>query len=220
MPQLLFTIFSFVILTLPALTLAYNPLLNEVTVPYEVKTISEINVQTEHLGELKGEPHMYEFAVGEATNLKMALMQLDSDTIVPLSLIVVRQNEDRGGVSEVGRLNGSNTDWQVVEDSVLGLAFNKSEVFVAELKTGIYRVEVSTPENYGKYVLVIGDQSVNKGYLATLSDIYTFQTFFNGSTFSMLGSSYVYYPIGITITILAFYFTWRQRNKIKGISHA
>ncbi len=208
------------VFAIPAISLAYNPIINETTVPYEVTTISEIGSQTEYLGDLVGDPQMYEFAVGETTNLKMALIQADSDTLIPFSLIVVKQNEDKGGVSEVGRLNGSKVEWQKVEDSVLGMNFSKSEVFTAVLKPGIYKAEVSTPENYGKYALVVGDQTEKVGYFATLSDIYTFQTFFGGSIFSMFKSSYVYYPLGILLIISVFYFTWRQRNKIKGISHA
>lgn len=207
-------IFIFSVLVFPIFTFAYNPIINEVTVPYEVKTISEVESQTEYIGELKGEPHMYEFAIGESTGIKMALMQLHSDTVIPLSLIVVKQNEDRGGVSEIGRLNGNKTTWQEVNDSVLGLDFNKSEVFETELRPGIYRVEVSTSENYGKYALVIGDVPTDEGYFARLSNIYTFQAFFGKGFLSMFKSTYIYYPIGIFVIIMAFYFTWRNRNKI------
>jgi hypothetical protein len=106
---------------------AYNPIINEVMVPYDVTTISDLGSQTEHLGELKGDPHMYEFAVGEATDLKIYLLQLESDTPIPLSLIVVKQNEDRGGVTEIGRL--SNSDWQNFDDKVLGLSLSRSQLF-------------------------------------------------------------------------------------------
>ena len=199
---------------------AYNPVLNEVSVPYEVKTIGDLNTQTEHLGELKGDPHMYEFAVGEATELNISLLQIDSGTLVPFSLIVVKQNEDKGGVSEIGRFLGSKVEWQSVEDSVLGLNFSKSQVFTAELKPGIYRAEVSTPENYGKYALVVGKNSVREGYFATLADIYAFQKFFSDSAFYIIKSSYVYYPLGILAVFVAFYYTWRSRNRIKGLKNA
>ncbi len=204
----------------PSFALAYNPMPNEITVPYEITTISDLSTQTEHLGELKGDPHMYEFAVGETTELNMALMQIDSGTIIPFSLIVIKQNEDRGGVSEIGRLTGGSVEWQKVEDAVLGLNFEKTQMFTAELRPAIYRVEVSTPENYGKYALVIGKNQIDDNYLAKLTDIYTFQKFFDGSIFSMIKSTYVYYPLGILVVLVVFYFTWRSRNKIKGLNNA
>ena len=215
----LLLIFILAILAVPALTMAYNPQLNEAIVPYEAKYIDEVNVQTEYLGELKGDPHIYEFSVREATNIKMALMQLESESIIPLSLIIVKENEDQSGVSEIGRLSGGETNWQIVKDSVLGLTFNKSKTFEAELKPGIYRVEVSAADNYGKYVLVIGDQFTKEGYFTTLSDIQVFQTFFGGSRFSVLKSSYVAYPLGLAIIVPIFYLTWRQRDRIQRAKH-
>lgn len=215
----LFTLF-FIFLISPIITLAYNPIINDVSVPYEVKTIADINIKTEYLGDLKGDPHMYEFAVGEKTKLKMVLMQENSDTIIPFSLILVKQNEDRGGVSEMGRLNGKNDDWQVVEDKILGLDFYQSTIFETELSTGIYRVEVSTPENFGKYALVMGEKVEKQGYFSKLIDIYAFQTFFGGSIFSTFKSTYVYYPFGTILILIAFYFTWKKRNRIKGVENA
>lgn len=213
-------IYIFFILAIPAVTLAYNPQINEAAIPYEIKTINEVNLQAEHLGELKGDPHIYEFTIDKTTDLKVMLMQLASDKVIPLSLIIVRQNEDRSGVSEIGRINGNDTNWQIVKDSVLGLTINKSEVFEEKLKPGVYRVEVSTPDNYGKYALVIGNQTVKEGYFSTLSDVSIFQTFFGGSMFSILKSSYVHYPLGIVIVIVVFYLTWRNSNKVKGVKHA
>lgn len=218
LPRILLIISLFV--SSSTFALAYNPVINDITVPYEITTVSDLNTQTEHFGELKGDPHMYEFAVGETTELKMSIIQLDSSTVIPFSLIVVKQNENKGGVSEIGRLLGSKIEWQKVEDSVLGLNFNKSQTFTAELKPGIYRAEVSTPENYGKYALVVGENSVREGYFSTLADIYTFQKFFNESIFFIIKSSYVYYPLGIILLLLTFYYTWRSRNKIKGFKNA
>lgn len=194
---------------------AYSVAKNLVSVPYEVTTIEgELNPQREYLGELKGEPHMYEFGIGSTTKLSLALMQTTENQTLPLSLIVIRQNDDRGGVIEIGRLNTQNIKWHVFEDSALGIDLSKSEPFTVDLRPGIYRVEVSTPDNIGKYALVIGDEKNTQGYFNELSNIYTIETFFGGSLFSMIKSSYVYYPLGIIVLIVLFYLTWRKRFQI------
>jgi hypothetical protein len=73
---------------------------------------------------------------------------------------------------------------------------------------------VSTPENYGKYALVVGDTVSEKGFFSKIADIYTFQTFFGGSVFSMFKSSYIYHPLGIIIILVLFYITWRKKEFI------
>lgn len=199
---------------------AYNSTKNIVSVPYEVTTIEgDLNSQKEYLGELKGDPHMYEFGVGSTTKLSLALMQAVETDLLPLSLIIIKQNDDRGGVTEIGRLNNKNIKWQKFEDSALGVNLSKSESFVVDLSPGIYRVEVSSPDNIGKYALVIGDEKNAQGYFKELSNIYTIETFFGGSVFSMIKSSYVYYPLGIIILIILLYLTWRKRFQITSLKH-
>jgi hypothetical protein len=205
----------------PVMTLAYNITTNKISIPYEITTINNnLQTQSHYLGELKGDPHMYEFVLGSSTELNIHLMQKEEEEIIPLSLIVVKQNEDKGGVTEIGRLSGDKINWQKNNDKVLGLSFNQSDVFLGEINPGIYRVEVSTPDNFGKYVLVVGDNFEMDNYFTTLSNIYTFQTFFGGSVFSMFKSSYIYYPLGIILISSLFYFTWRKRHQIKGIRNA
>lgn len=199
---------------------AYNPIINVVTLPYEVSVInSDLNLQSEYLGELTGDPHMYEFAIGTSTKLTLALAQEKGKEPSALSLIVVQQNEDKGGVSEIGRL-ASDIIWQDREDKILGLSFSQSQDFVADLRPGVYRVEVSTPDNFGKYALIVGEDVVVEDYFKTLSQIYTFQKFFGGSIFSMLKSSYVHYPLGIILLLIIFYLTWRKRNVITNKANA
>lgn len=182
--------------------------------PYEVTTIEvDPNVQKEYLGELKGDPHMFEFAVGSTTKLSLALMQ-STKTELPLSLIVIKQNDDRGGVVEIGRLNTKNIKWHGFHDSALASNLSKSEPFIVELRPGIYQVEVSTPDNIGKYALVIGDKKETHGYFNELSNIYAIEIFFGGSIFSMIKSSYIYYPLGVIMLIILFYFAWKKRFKI------
>ena len=45
-----------------------------------------------------------------------------------------------------------------MKDRVLGMRLLKSQIFSAELTAGVYRVEVSTPDNFGSYLLTVGDK--------------------------------------------------------------
>ncbi len=71
---------------------AYNPSVNTSTVPYEVVGIDNaITLQAEYLGELVGDPHMYEFTIGEEENLILTISQLKNESPLALSLIAVKK---------------------------------------------------------------------------------------------------------------------------------
>lgn len=202
--------------TFSTITFAYNPTINEIQLPFEVKTMdSDIETKAEYLGELTGYPQMYEFVVGEEVNLDLVLNQLPKEDLTKFSLIVVRENLNNGGVSEIGRLQSKDITWTRTKDRVLGMTLEKSQTFSAELTPGIYRVEVSTPDNYGSYLLEVGTKPYNPGYFATLADVRTIQNFFGLSLFSMLRSSYVIYPLGIIILLSLFFVTRRYQTELK-----
>lgn len=195
---------------------AYNPSVNTSTIPYEVVGLNTpITLQSEYLGELVGDPHMYEFTTGEDTTLTLTISQLETETPLLLSLIAVKENNHNAGVAEVGRLSAKDITWEVVDDAVLGLSFLRSQQFKAQIGMGVYRVEVSTPDNFGPYMLTVGEEVVSPGYFSTLADIRIIQRFFGKSPLALLQSSYVYYPLGSLILIGLFYYTWRNRHRIK-----
>jgi hypothetical protein len=195
---------------------AYNPSVNTSTVPYAVVVIDNaITTQAEYLGELVGDPHMYEFTIGGEETLTLTVSQLENEPPLLLSLIAVKENNHNAGVAEVGRLTAKDIKWKVVDDSVLGLTFLRSQKFEADIGTGVYRVEVSTPDNIGSYMLTVGEEPVSPGYFSTLADIRQIQRFFGKSPLALLKSSYVYYPVGSLVLIGLLYYTWRNRQRIQ-----
>lgn len=195
---------------------AYNPNFNKTTVPYEVSIMNpNIEIKAEYLGELTGYPQMYEFAIGTDKNLVLRLKQLDNDIPIPFSLIVVRENNNKGGVSEIGRIKAVDAEWSVVKDAVLGLTFLQGKEFNTNIGTGVYRVEVSTPDNFGKYLLEVGTEADGHGYFSTLSDIREIQKFFDKTIFSLIKSSYYHYPLGIILIVVLFYLTRRYKTEIQ-----
>ena len=220
-----FTIFFFVAAVFfvhgASAALAYNPSINVPPLPYEVYMAdSDITVEAEYLGELVGDPHMYEFSIGAETPLRLTLFQLEATEVVPFSLIAVKQNNQNAGVVEVGRLAAKDITWTKADDNGLGLDLVASQTFEATISPGIYRVEVSTSENYGKYMLRIGEIDANPGYFSTLADVRMIQKFFGASIFSLFLSSYVYYPLGIVILIILIFMTWRKREQLSAKKYA
>ncbi len=200
---------------------AYNPSINVPPLPYEVYMAnSDIAIEAEYLGELKGDPHMYEFSIGAETPLRLTLFQLEEGEPIPFSLIAVKQNNQNAGVVEVGRLAAKDITWTEVTDNGLGLDFVSSQTFEATISPGIYRVEVSTSENYGKYMLRIGETNANPGYFSTLADVRLVQKFFGASIFSLLLSSYVYYPLGILLLLGLIFMTWSKRGQLGARKYA
>ena len=97
-------VFLLLVLAVPAQ--AYNPITAEPAEAYEVIPIEgDPYVQREYLGDLADFPDMYELTSDVSFTLKIRVRQRTGDEAVPFGLMLVRQNEDDGGVSEVARIN-------------------------------------------------------------------------------------------------------------------
>lgn len=192
----------------------------EVEKPYDVVRIKEdVNMKQFWLGELANYPVMYEIIVTSTTSLQLALRQeAVSEEVLPLSLLVVRQDNRGRGVTEVTRFKPKAEEWLVISDDELGMDFLESTKILPEIGPGTYRIEVSTPTNQAKYLLIIGQQSSSNSYLEILANTRTTQRFFGYSAFSMLRSPFIHYPLGIIVLAVGMFFTWRYRHKIKHVA--
>jgi len=189
---------------------AYFPLVNEKEKPYEITHVAnDFDRGIQYLGELKGDPQTYEIMIEEAKLLSVSLLQLVGKEILPLSLIVVRENDKGGGVTEIGRISADDIVWQKETPKTLGLTFLKSEELSVFLEAGTYRLEVSTPDNLGKYALVFSDFTLSQGYFQEVKNVRVFQKFFDKSVFSLFKSNYIYLPFGILVLLGAFLYTRR-----------
>lgn len=203
-------------LVLSGTSFAFDVATTEVAKPYDVVKITPNEYsQVVHMGTLDSFPIMYEFTLEESTELSFQLRTLAN--ILPggaFSLMIVRENDDGSGVTEVARQIAGNNNWQAHKDRVYGLTFLDGEVLTLAYEPGTYRVEVSTPVNEGKYLLVVGDTSDHLGYFATLNRAHAIQSHFGYSFVRLLTSSYLYYPFGIIMLLIIFERTWKFRNKI------
>lgn len=208
---------AFLLLAFAPLAFAYN--VQELTPerPYDPQTVTyDQDRQMVLLGSLNQFPIMYELTVERAVEFDLVLRQSTRNSAepVPFSLIVVKQQGDGKGVTEVGRMNPKSEDWTQVKDEDFGMYFRQSEPFKVVVEPGIYNIEVSTPENDGKYMLLLGTQELSVSYFETLGNIRQVQKFFGRSIFSMLLVPQVYYPIGIVLLLFAMHRTWKYRKMI------
>jgi hypothetical protein len=198
-------------------TFAFSPEITEVVRPYEVVTIDEQAVRTQdYLGELSGFPVMYEVTSDESFTLQARVQQRYNSALEPIafSLIAIKQDERGGGVTEVERLRSGTSDWQRVKDSQLGFSLWEGIALSADVEPGTYRIEVSTPENEGKYLLSFGTEDADDGYFQSLAGVRRTQQFFGFSFFKLLSSSYVYYPLGVLFVLFIIQRGWKYRKII------
>jgi hypothetical protein len=198
-------------------TFAFTPEITEITRPYEIVTIDKQAVRTkDYLGELAGFPVMYEVTSDEPFILQARVQQLYQSGSEPAAFyhIPIKQNQRRGRVTEVARLRPDPSDWQRVKDSQLGFSLWEGTALLAEVEPGTYRIEVSTPENLGKYLLSFGNEAADDGYFETLSGVRRTQQFFGFSFFKLLSSSQVYYPLGIILGLFIIQRGWKYRKLI------
>ncbi|MBP6881010.1 MAG: hypothetical protein KBC35_00065 [Candidatus Pacebacteria bacterium] len=209
--------FVFVFLCIVTPTFAYEVYTTEPSEPYALIPFTEdIEDKQVYGGVLRDFPVMYETTIVATSSLRLQLVQKYRGGADPLAfgIMIVRVDEAGGGVSEIARLRPAPEQWRVRRDRVFGMTFLESEVVTHTLEPGTYRVEVSTPENLGSYLLMVGEYDERLGYFATLDRVRSVQKVFGYSIFNMLRSSYVYYPLGIILLLAALQRTWRYRRSI------
>ncbi len=188
---------------------------------YDVVTISgEPEQQQILLGELDNAPEMYEIKSDADFTLTAEIRAVPGDIVQPqLSGIIVRQKEVLG-VEEVARLKADDASWTPARDKTSGLVYLSGPFWSGKLKAGTYHIEVSTPNNAGKYMLVIGSKDDGMGYFDTLHAIGLLYDFYGYGSFHMLLSAYVYYPIGIVLVVGLIIATWFLSRRRSGMYHA
>ncbi len=191
--------------------------MRDTSVPYKV-VVLETNPEVKQtlLGILAGYPDMYEVVSDSPFTLTLTLKQLEATaTPTPFSLIVVQENERRRGVTEIARLNPDPAvGWVKNYDSQLALTLLEAEPVSVALGAGIYRFEISTPENIGRYLVEMGSQSAGSGYFASISRVRLIHDFFDVSAWRLLQSSLIFYPLVSMVLLVLVVLTWWYRDRL------
>lgn len=195
---------------------AYSPLSAEPAELYEAIPVEgDTYIERSYLGDLEGAPDLYEFTTDVAIDIKIALAQKVGNTAVPFGLIMVRQNDGDGGVTEVARQNQSLDTWKQERSFSLGMSFLKSDVIEKNITPGTYRLEVSTPDNTGAYLLTIGEEPGDGGFFKTYLDISKTHYHFGLPPAAWILSLWVLIPLGMSL----MGYSWYQYRRYKQDLH-
>ncbi len=183
----------------------------------DVIHIEDPTLSQAYYGEMNDFPHTFVFSSVEPFHFFAQILLPDiSSSKNNVSGIIIKLPEKRGRVTEIGRLEYRNATWETEYEPFGGDTYRNGPVFEKDLEPGRYRIEVHTPENLDKYVLVVGTrEEMSIGYFETVRRLMEVKAFFGKSKLRIIESPYVYVPI-IVISI-CMYVGWYYRRRFKKV---
>ena len=209
--------FPLLLLCITQSAYAYVPLHIEETDLKDVKLISNPEVIQSYYGQLHYFPYTFEIRAERPFRLKVQILAPDvSETQNNLSGIIVREVEGSGRVEEVTRLPAQSASWDPTYEWLSGDHYRAGPSFDGEVKAGVYHIEVSTPENLGKYILAVGYHKGNghTGYVETLHNIMAVKAFLEKPPFMIIESPLIYLPL-LSIFGIIFFFGYLRMRKVR-----
>ena len=198
---------------LPQLVMAQTNFLH-FDIPYLVYDIEEYADGLWFYSELIDYPEMYGFSLDATTTVKFSIDAIDHTGRVPGFSGIVVKDQGQEGVREVGRFLANDASWDVYTDPRTKMQYREGPSKSFTLGPGNYRVEVSTPNNRGRYVLKLGPATTpTSGYVQALREIRATHHFHDYGALHMLRTSHVYLPPLILFIGLGIFATYRYARR-------
>jgi len=207
----------FAVCFLPSLASAHTPRFTEVD-QNEITVIQTPEVSQAFYGEVKNSPHMYEIVATEELPLYVHITVPDIESGKTNVSGIILRVLDRG-VEEVTRMSSQNAQWDTFYEWFVGDTYRSGPEFEKKLPVGTYQIEVSSPDNIGKYVLVVGKKEEFSilGYFGTVRDIFKIKKFFEKPFIAVLQSPLISIPLVALLLVGWFgYGKYKKRIKEKG----
>lgn len=211
-------LFLFVVFFSTALSAeAHVPVLVSLDSPKDITHIEDPTLSQAFYGHLDGFPHTYEIVATEPFHLFSQILVPDIDSSKNIiSGIIIKLPEERGRVTEVARLPSKDSAWESQYEAFGGDTYRHGPQFETELEPGKYRIEVHTPANTEKYVLVVGKrEEMTLGYFELIGRLIAVKRFFEKSPIRIVESPYIYVPLGGIMLMTAGLWYWYRRRKIR-----
>lgn len=198
------TVLCFVFFSFACHVHAFEPVM---VTPQNVEDVVVIDDTSElygYYGELDDFPHTFIIASTEPFVLRAQILEPDTSKAKHvLRGIIVRDRDNGRGVEEVARISPDSASWESFYKVAYGVRYLQGPEYQEELGAGTYRIEVSTPLNKGKYVLVLGNPEGGNspGYFGTLRDIYEVNHFFGRPPIALIVSPYVFLPLIVVVVV-------------------
>lgn len=193
---------------------AYVPNLVTQETLHDITTVYDPELSQAFIGQLNDQPHTYEISAEEPFSLFVQLRIPDIDSSKNNVSGIIIKEQKRGRVEEVTRFLAKDAAWSVKDDSLSGDTYREGASFERSLDAGVYRIEVSTPDNIEKYILMIGTrEEMTIGYFELISRLMDMKKFAEKSRFFIIESPYVYWPLVVLVSLTSL--AWFVRNRMK-----
>lgn len=179
-----------------------------------VTVISDPTLSQAFYGSLSNFPHTFEFVTKEPMVLYTEILvpDIDNQPNTP-SGIIIKIPESGGRVEEITRLSARDASWDAQYEFFGGDTYRHGPTFEKEIAPGRYRIEVHTPDNQEKYVLVVGKrEDMVLGYIELIRRIAQVKEFFGKTTIALVQSPFVYVPL-LTLVCAGVWYRRRQMSK-------
>jgi len=206
---------AILILSAPIFVEAQVPVLVDQTSLHDIEIITDPVHAQAFYGMLDDFPHTYEIRVKEPFILRAEVLIPDIASAKELvSGIIIRETGRQGKVTEVTRMLAKDASWESFYDFSGGDSYRRGGMYEAEVTPGVYRIEVSTPDNDAPYVLVIGTEKGwgDIGYIEMVARIADVKAFFGKSKLMVVQSPLVYVPILTILGVCIVVFLWKRRR--------
>ncbi len=197
----------------------FNAIYIETPLQNEVLPLENPQDITMRYGELAGYPHMYEFSTTKEVTLAVSVAIPDTPLARNNISVIILSVQDDGSVKEVGRLKAKEASWEAFYEPVGGDRYRRGGSLTTSITPGLYRVEISTPDNVGRYALFTGNEKATekKGYLASVHEMYAVKTFFGKPLYRILESPLLYIPLTMLILILCVVGHIHRREYLRSV---
>lgn len=158
-----------------------------------------------YYGELTGAPHVFTFNVPSDSYTVKAIV-LTPDTADVGTDVVAEMISDKNPGESFARVDGGMIEWQRFFDTSGRDSYLAGPMLEATLTTGSYRIQVSSPDNMGPYVLVFeGEDGFSLGQIfSRFGALPTIKSeFFGKSALEAYTTPLLLWPVVTTLIMLA-----------------
>ena len=223
MRKILFIAICVLFLLADVVVLAHQPRLVE----SDFALIKNPEVSQAFYGELKGEPNFFQIQADTPIKLYIGILVPDVKNIGKDISVEVSKDDEFYYL-----LDGENFEWQPYYEEFAGDDYFKGPELLAEerdglpqgveAESGIYNLKVYSPDDQGKYILVIGEKEefpFNE-IIKTIVVLPQLRLFFSKSPltayFNLIGLFMITFLFFIlSISILIFFLVKKMRNRLK-----
>ncbi len=195
---------------------AHIPLVVSQATMHDITEIKNPEYSQAFYGVLDDKPDTYEIRSTTPFLLNVEILLPEMDGVSrTIAGIVIKESGRQGQVNEVARLLGKDSAWESFYEPWGGDRYLKGGMFSKEVEPGVYRIEVSTPDNHSPYVLVVGTEEEwgEVGYFEMLGRIADVKVFYGKSKFMLIQSPLAYIPLAVVLTIGLVYFLYRRKQR-------